>query len=155
MKQLSYEMKKMLTALLLLCGFSTSAQEAKTHTGLGTSKVEAAAQNGNEDAIDPARRVVQEKPQPTINLRAFFAKTIRYPQAAKKAQVEGRVMVEFIVEKDGSLSDLRVVRGLELGHGLPEEAIRVVKSTPKWQPANNFGKPVRAYFLIPVDFKLP
>jgi len=63
-------------------------------------------------------------------------------------------MVEFVVERDGSLSDIKVVRGVELGHGLPEEAIRLIRSTPKWTPATSSEKAVRAYFVMPVSFNL-
>ena len=100
-------------------------------------------------------RGVQEKPKSTFNEGEFLAKNLVYPELARENGIEGRVHVEFIVEKDGSITNIKVVRGRELGHGIPEEAIRMVKAMPKWKPAMMDGKIVRAYFIMPVVFKLP
>ncbi|GEM_PF-1513203 len=100
-------------------------------------------------------RVVQEKPKPTFNEDEFLAKNLVYPQQARENEIYGRVHIEFVVEKDGSITHVKVIRGRELGHGIPEEAIRMVKAMPKWKPAIMDGKIVRAYFTMPVVFKLP
>ncbi len=144
-------LKMIITASLLLCVFSVSAQEIKSQTDLGTKEIKAAPQNKTKNEVF---RAVQQKAYPTVDLGAFFSKNLRYTKAAKKANVAGRVTLEAVVEKDGSLSNIRVVRGLELGHGLPEEATRVLKTTPKWNPAIADGKAVRSYYIIPVSFNL-
>ena len=85
-------------------------------------------------------------------LMLYIAKQVKYPAEAKKAGAQGRVFIGFIVEPDGSLSDIKVLRGI--GYGCDEEALRVVKSMPKWQPGMHRGKAVRVQYLVPVNFKL-
>jgi TonB family protein len=82
----------------------------------------------------------------------YIAKQVKYPAEAKKAGAQGRVFVGFIVEPDGSLSDFKVLRGI--GYGCDEEALRLVKSMPKWKPGMQRGKAVRVQYLVPVNFKL-
>ena len=85
-------------------------------------------------------------------LMLYIAKQIKYPAEAKKAGAQGRVFVGFIVEPDGSLSDFKVLRGI--GYGCDEEALRLVKSMPKWKPGMQRGKAVRVQYLVPVNFRL-
>ena len=85
-------------------------------------------------------------------LMLYIAEQVKYPAEAKKAGAYGRVFIGFIVEPDGSLSDFKVLRGI--GYGCDEEALRVVKSMPKWQPGMHRGKAVRVQYLVPVNFKL-
>ncbi|MDB5110244.1 MAG: hypothetical protein JWR67_1358, partial [Mucilaginibacter sp.] len=82
----------------------------------------------------------------------FLAKTVRYPADARANNIQGRVYVQFIVEKDGSLSGVKVVRGP--GHGLNEAAARAVKSSPKWIPGTQHGKAVRVQYTVPINFTL-
>jgi len=82
----------------------------------------------------------------------YLSKKIQYPAAAKEAGTQGRVIVQFVVEKDGSLTDIKVVRGP--GNGLDEEAVRVMKLAPKWKHGVQNGKPVRVQFTIPINFTL-
>ncbi|MBR6931401.1 MAG: energy transducer TonB [Bacteroidales bacterium] len=82
----------------------------------------------------------------------YIAEQVKYPAEAKKAGAYGRVFIGFIVEPDGSLSDIKVLRGM--GYGCDEEALRVVKSMPKWQPGMHRGKAVRVQYLVPVNFRL-
>lgn len=85
-------------------------------------------------------------------LREFLAKNIDFPAAAASTGIEGTVYVYFIVEKDGSISNIKTVRGI--GGGCDEEAERVITMLPKWKPGEQRGKPVRVSFNIPVIFKL-
>jgi len=96
----------------------------------------------------------QEKAKPDFNLPDYLKSTLKYPMAALQAEIEGRVVVEFIVEKDGRVANVRVVRGKELGGGLPEEAIRVTKNMPLWKPATQNGQVVRSFMTLPIDFKI-
>ncbi len=73
-----------------------------------------------------------------------------YPAEAKKYNIQGRVIVSFIIEKDGSLTNIKVMRGL--GYGFDEEAVRVLKLSPKWNPGLQCGVPVRVMYTFPIVF---
>ncbi|MDD2488881.1 MAG: energy transducer TonB [Bacteroidales bacterium] len=85
-------------------------------------------------------------------LNEYLATSIKYPQQAKETGTRGRVMLTFVVERDGSITDIKVLR--DIGSGCGEEAKRVVKEMPKWQPAKQRGKAVRQQFVLPVTFNL-
>jgi len=85
-------------------------------------------------------------------LYKFLAENIKYPQMAKESGIQGRVFVTFVVERNGSVTDVRVLRGI--GGGCDEEAIRVVKSMPTWTPGKQRGKSVRVQYNLPVKFTL-
>ncbi|XZF15846.1 TonB family protein [Chitinophagaceae bacterium MMS25-I14] len=85
-------------------------------------------------------------------LIGFLTSNIRYPDSARKHNIEGRVVIRFVVEKDGGISDATVIKGVH--PVLDAEALRVVNSMPKWKPGVNKGKPVPVYFFLPVTFKL-
>ena len=82
----------------------------------------------------------------------FLQTNIKYPEDAIKQKVGGRVMVMFVVETDGSLSNVRVAR--KVFPSLDEEAVRVVKSMPKWKPGKEKGRAVRVNFTLPVVFNI-
>lgn len=82
----------------------------------------------------------------------FLGDNIKYPEEAAKQDIQGNVFVSFIVEKDGSLSDIKVDR--PLGHGTDEEAIRILKLSPKWEPGTQNGKTVRVKYNLPIKFSL-
>ena len=82
----------------------------------------------------------------------FLMDNMKYPEEAKELGVQGKVFVTFVVEVDGSITDVRVLRGI--GSGCDDEAIRVVKSMPKWIPGKQRGVPVRVQFNLPINFKL-
>jgi protein TonB len=82
----------------------------------------------------------------------YLNENIKYPQMARESGIQGRVFVTFVVEKDGSVTDVRVLRGI--GGGCDEEAIRVIKNMPKWNAGKQRGKPVRVQFNMPILFKL-
>jgi len=79
-------------------------------------------------------------------------RNIHYPEKAYKERVQGTVFVQFLVEKTGKISNIKILRGI--GSGCDEEAIRVMKSMPDWNPARNKGKAVSVIFQIPVKFQL-
>lgn len=82
----------------------------------------------------------------------FLSEHIRYPAEARANNIKGRVFAQFIVETDGSLSNLRIVRGL--GYGTDEETLRVLKLSPRWIPGRKAGYPVRVEYTIPVSYEL-
>lgn len=85
-------------------------------------------------------------------LMKWLSNNIRYPEAAQQNDIQGRVVVKFVVEKDGSIGHAEILRGVD--KDLDREALRVVKRMPKWQPGKNNGQAVRSYFNLPVTFKL-
>ncbi|HTK18090.1 MAG TPA: TonB family protein [Mucilaginibacter sp.] len=82
----------------------------------------------------------------------FLAKTITYPEVAKRANIQGKVFVTFIVERDGELTDVHIVRGV--GSGLDEEAVRAIKLSSKWNPGTQGGIPIRMQYTMPISFTL-
>ena len=77
---------------------------------------------------------------------------LKYPESAVRNGIQGRVMVEFVIGKDGNVTDVRVVKGVS--EELDAEAIKVVSASPKWKPAKVNGNKVRSSMTIPVEFRL-
>jgi protein TonB len=99
--------------------------------------------------------VVEEQPQYPGGEETrikFLQDNIKYPEEAKELGIQGKVFVTFVVETDGSITDVKVLRGI--GGGCDEEAIRVVKSMPRWIPGKQRGVPVRVQFNLPIKFTL-
>lgn len=84
--------------------------------------------------------------------RTWIGNNLQYPEIAAENGISGRVFVKFVVEPDGSISNVQLVRGVD--PALDKEAIRVVKSSPKWAPGKQRGKPVRVSFTFPINFVL-
>lgn len=84
--------------------------------------------------------------------REYIAKNLRYPDVAAENGIQGRVFVQFVVEPDGRVSNVKVVRGVD--PALDKEAMRVVENSPKWKPGKQRGKPVRVSFTFPIIFVL-
>ena len=82
----------------------------------------------------------------------FISSNIKYPADAKKQKVDGRVLVNFVVEKDGSITEVKVIK--PAFPSLDAEAIRVVKAMPKWKPGYQNGQAVRVQFTMPINFSL-
>ena len=100
-------------------------------------------------------QIVEEMPSfpgGEAKLMEYVAKNIKYPQIARETGIQGRVFVGFVVEPDGSISNVKLLRGI--GGGCDEEAMRVIKSLPNWKPGKQRGKAVRVSYQIPVFFKL-
>ena len=106
--------------------------------------------NGSEEKIFSSVEQQPEFPGGPDALRKFLAVHVKYPATALEQNIEGRVLVDFVVEKDGSLSNIRISRGI--GGNCEQEAIRVIKLSPRWMPGTIAGRPVRVAFTIPVDF---
>ena len=85
-------------------------------------------------------------------LSRYIANNIKYPQIAKEYGITGKVYVGFIVDKDGSVTDVKILRGID--KNLDAEALRVIKSLPKYKPGMQRGKACRVQFTIPINFKL-
>jgi TonB family protein len=111
----------------------------------------ASAQSGS----DPVFTSVEQVPEFPGGIEAFgkfLATNVKYPKAARDNNVQGRVIITFVVEKDGALSNMKVVRGI--GSGCDEEAVRVLSTSPAWKPGIQNGKPVKVQYSVPISFSL-
>jgi len=98
---------------------------------------------------------IEKQPEFPGGLKAFYqylGSNIKYPKEAAKNKIQGRVFLSFIVEKDGELTDIKIIRGVSAD--INEEAIRVIAGSPKWNPGIQFGVPVRVKYNINVNFAL-
>lgn len=86
------------------------------------------------------------------DLYEYLGKNLRYPSAAQRVGVQGKVFLSFVVERDGSITDTQVLKGI--GFGCDEEAMRVISTMPKWRAGRQNGRNVRVKFTVPVSFKL-
>ena len=100
----------------------------------------------NKDAIEPTF------PGGPNDFYKFLATNVRYPKEAKRNGIQGKVFLSFVIEKDGSLNDIRVVRGI--GYGCDEEALKALKTAPPWAPGYQYGIAVRVQYSIPISFTL-
>jgi len=100
----------------------------------------------------PTFQYVEKMPTAGYDYGQFIGNNLHYPEAARKNNIEGRVVVRFVVHEDGSIGDVSVLRGI--GGGCDEEAKRVVSMFPNWQPGKQGGKPVSVYYTLPIMFKL-
>ena len=128
-------LKVALMILVLLFSFTTSTAQTKKN-------------NMVYDVVE----VMPQYPGGQIAMLKYIMENIKYPKQIMEEGIQGRVTVSFIVEKDGRVSNVRLLRSVQ--PSLDKEAIRVVKSMPKWTPGKQNGKPVRVRFNLPVMFKL-
>ena len=109
-----------------------------------------------EEDVDEIFTIVEEQPLPEGGLAAFYGyvgKNLRYPRQASRMGIEGRVTLRFVVERNGTLTQISVLKGI--GGGCDEEALRVIRECPiKWKPGKQRGKPVRVNYIIPIYFKI-
>ena len=92
--------------------------------------------------------------QPTFkgDINLWLAQNMRYPKEAVKNNIEGKVIVSFVIEKDGSVSNIKALKSPH--SSLTEEVVRLVKAMPNWNPGTMSGKPVRVKYVLPLSFKL-
>ena len=99
--------------------------------------------------------IVEQTAAPRDGMASFYkyvSENIKYPPPALRMGIEGRVFVQFVVNRDGSLSDFEVIKGV--GSGCDEEAIRIIKNSPPWSPGKQRGKAVRQRMVLPIFFQL-
>lgn len=128
-----------LTGIILAIGSTTMAQDKNTQA----------------DIQNKVYNVVEQQPSfpggPGA-LNSWLRENVKYPAAAIENRVQGRVIVQFIVECDGSISEIKVNRPVD--PYIDKEALRVVSKMPKWIPGRQSGRPVRVRFFVPVTFRL-
>ena len=129
--------------------------DGQSQTSLGKANVSKVSKDDMKPDENDVYQIVEEMPQYPGGeeaLMEYVSKNIVYPQEAQEKGISGRVFVGFIVEKDGSVSEVKVLRGI--GGGCDEEAVRVISGLPKWKPGKQEGKPVRVSYQMPINFKL-
>lgn len=115
--------------------------------------VEAPEEEEEEEVVFVVVESMPEFPGGQQALFKYLGDNVKYPVIAQENGIQGRVICQFVVNKDGSIVDIEVVRSGG-DPSLDKEAIRVIKSMPKWKPGKQRGKPVRVKFTLPVNFKL-
>ncbi|MDH5608035.1 MAG: energy transducer TonB [Cyclobacteriaceae bacterium] len=108
-----------------------------------------------EEKVDEVFTIVENWPTPVGGMEAFYkyiGENISYPNQARRLDVSGLVFMQFVVEKDGHITDIKVVKGI--GAGCDEEAIRVLQNAPAWNPGKQRGRPVRVMMTVPIRFVL-
>ena len=108
-----------------------------------------------EEETDEIFQIVENPASFKGGIGAFYQyvqKNMKYPSQAQRMGLEGKVFVEFVVGKEGKITDVKVLRGI--GAGCDEEAIRVLKNSPAWTPGKQRGRPVRQRMVLPITFKL-
>ena len=137
-------MKKMMLLTMMTFCLSVTAWAQKTVVSNETHQ--------NEEAFD----VVEQMPEYPGGINAliqYMSENIQYPDDARKQMIQGRVMVAFVIDKDGSITKAGVVKSVY--PSLDAEALRVVKAMPKWTPGRQKGQVVRVKFTIPINFSIP
>jgi protein TonB len=139
-------MKNFLLVAFLLTSTACWSQTASNVQSSSTATV---------DSINKVYTIAEQMPQfpgGDKKLYTFLAKNIHYPAQAREKNIQGTVYVSFVVSQDGTLSDIKVVHGVD--GGISEEAVRVVKLMPKWVPGTKNGKTVNVLINLPVSFQL-
>lgn len=126
----------------------TASQITKTNTNQATSQ----SVTEYDGEVYQIVEVMPQFPGGEQKLMEFISNHIQYPQIAREKSIQGRVFVSFIVEPDGSISNVKTTQSI--GGGCDEEAVRVVKSMPKWEPGKQKGQAVRVGYQIPISFRL-
>lgn len=131
--------------------------------GPGANAPVTSSGNGTGTSPEPApsnepvgTEMLEVQPEPVGGMGAFakfLGRNMRYPSAAQDAEIAGRVLLTFVIERDGRLTDIQVIKGA--GYGMDEEATRVLKLAKAWKPGIQNGRPVRVRFSIPINFQLP
>lgn len=127
---------------------TSPAQEKPQVLGVVVKKI-------NGDGKEEEFIILENQPAPKDGLNSFFhyiQENLTYPEQAKKMGIEGKVFVQFIVEKDGELTEVKAVKGI--GAGCDEEAVRVINETQAWNPATVADMPVKTRMILPITFKL-
>lgn len=138
-------MKRALFCLLMLAfGLTVSAQSEKGTASVSLEK-------------EPIYTVVEQDPEfpgGMEKLYQFIAANVQYPEACKEERIRGTVFVTFVIEMDGSINNIKILRDPDPERRLGEEAVRVVKMMPKWKPGKAQGKKVRVQYNLPFKFSL-
>lgn len=142
-------LKTLVGVLLAVCLITVSSCSQKKLTKSQSS------QANSEQTQEKVYQEVEQMPEfpgGSIELQRFLAKSVNYPVDAVKNKIQGKVFVTFVIGKDGSVKDARIIRGAD--PLLDAEGLRVVKIMPNWQPGKQKGKAVSVQYTVPINFVL-
>jgi TonB family protein len=142
--------KLILLAATISLGFAASAQNGIVRT-TNPDRIDDQPIRA-EDQTFTAVEQMPEFPGGIAALTQFLNTNIHYPETARKNNVEGRVIVKFVVTRGGKIANAKVMR--DIGSGCGEEALRVVNAMPDWRPGKQNGMAVNVYYTLPISFKL-
>ena len=142
-----------ITPVLLSCSMEAKEEKTEITPAIEEKKTEEVMLEGSE--VEDVFTVVEEMPTfpgGKQKMYEYIGQNLEYPADAKSAGIQGRVVVKFIIEKDGSIDNVRVIKGI--GHGCDKAAMEVIKGMPNWIPGKQRGKNVKVEFALPLSFKL-
>ena len=146
------KIKLLFTTLILLTASLIYAQVQHESDTVALTNVKEIAAPGIDTTIYNNVEKMPTFPGSEFKMYEFLAMNIRYPQRAREDGYSGTVYVRFVVEPDGTITNIEVAKGV--GGGCSEEAVRVVKMMPNWIPGEAFGKKVRVTYTLPINFRL-
>ena len=153
--KVGFAMPALLLAMLIFAAGSSnilSAQDTQQKTTVDQKALNTAV-TAQEDPVYEIVKEMPSYPGGTNALVQYLVTNIKYPQEARTKGIQGKVFVQYIVEKDGSVKQVKVLEGFD--SECDAEAVRVVKAMPKWIPGkNDAGEPVRVQFVLPIKFSL-
>jgi len=120
-----------------------------------TIEVISVASEQPAEEVEEIFTIVEEPAVPEGGINSFYkylVDNMKYPPQARRLGIEGKVMLQFVVDKNGLIGDVSVLRGI--GSGCDEEAVRVMKNAPPWKPGKQRGKPVKQRCIMPISFKI-
>jgi len=154
MKHMIFMLALLLTCNTITASELTSLGQVRTEQRVKTRSTKSNGTTSGKKASEIYRSVEQMPRYPggEAALMKYLGANIRYPEDAAKNNIEGRVVLQFVVEADGSIGEVKVVRSVD--PSLDAEAVRVIKSIPKFTPGRHDGKAVAVWYTIPVSFQL-
>ncbi|MBP7506797.1 MAG: TonB family protein [Prolixibacteraceae bacterium] len=135
--------------------FEFESTEANDATIIDAAPVISAPKEEEDETKAEIFVIVEDMPEfpgGELALRKWIADNIKYPVIAAENGIQGKVYVQFVVDRDGGISNARIARGID--PSLDQEALRVVNNLPKWKPGMQRGKPVRVSYTVPINFQL-
>jgi len=127
-------------------------QTGETGDGEGSDKGKIGGDDEGNDRVETAVDELPEFPGGMTALMAYLQSKLKYPTTARENDIQGRVLVHFVVGKDGEIEAAKILKGI--GGGCEKEALRVVNAMPKWKPGKIKGKSVKTNFTLPISFRL-
>ncbi len=145
-------------ATVLFVFFTLIVTETNAQTNGGTKITITSVPTSPTDTTDPVFSYAEEMPKfpgedPNTALQSYLKKNLVYPTTGKECPKSGTVYVEFVIRKDGSVTDVKIIRGIPLCPVYGDEVVRVFTSMPKWNPGKMNGKPVSVKMVMPVRFE--
>jgi protein TonB len=137
---------------LMISDEQVATTENKAAVEVVEQKQEEVVEAAKEEEVFVVVEEMPEFPGGVVALRQYLANAVKYPVIAQENGIQGKVYVNFVVNKDGSVSNAKIARGVD--PSLDAEALRVVSTLPKWRPGKQRGAPVRVSYTVPISFKL-